>query len=273
MKGNFSVLLSIYQKEKPDFLVESLDSIFNQTLKPNEVILVKDGPLTNELDRIINRYTDRYKELKIISLSENKGLSTALNEGLKHCTYNLVARMDTDDIAKPNRFEKQIRFLEENLNIDVIGTDIDEFEDNILNLKCRKIMPKTEKDFYSFAKNRNPINHPTVVFKKDAVLSVGGYKNYIMFEDYYLWVTMLVKGYKFYNLDESLLYFRFSKNTYCRRTGWKYAMAGFELEREFFRIGFLKLYELFLYSPVKFIARICPVSVKIPLYKYILRRN
>jgi glycosyltransferase involved in cell wall biosynthesis len=273
MKGDFSVLLSIYQKERAEFLVESLDSIFNQTLNPNEVILVKDGPLTNELDEVINRYRNRYKELKIISLPENKGLPAALNEGLKHCSYELVARMDTDDIAKRNRFEKQIQFLEKNPNIDVFGTDVDEFDDNISNLKFRKIMPKTETEFYSFSKNRNPIIHPTVMFKKNAVLSIGGYKNYMLFEDYHLWVRMLVKGYRFYNLDDSLLYFRFSKDTYYRRTGWKYAMTGFELEWDFFRLGFLKLHELFLYSPVKFIIRLCPISLKILFYKYILRRK
>lgn len=111
----FSVLLSVYKKEQPVYLQQSLDSLFNKSLLPNEVILVKDGPLTNELEEVIVRYTQMYPTLKVVSLLENQGLGKALNEGLKHCSYELVARMDTDDISKSDRFERQIEIFKSHL--------------------------------------------------------------------------------------------------------------------------------------------------------------
>ena len=115
----FSVLLSVYKKEQPTYLRQSLDSLFSQTLPPDEIVLVKDGPLTPELDAVITEYQTRCTILKVIPLTHNQGLGKALNEGLKHCSYELVARMDTDDIAKPERFEKQIRVFTEHPEVDV----------------------------------------------------------------------------------------------------------------------------------------------------------
>ena len=126
----FSVLLSLYIKEQPSFLKQSLDSLLSQTLQPAEIVLVKDGPLTPELDAVVSDFTKRCASLKVVALPENRGLGRALNEGLKFCSYDLVARMDTDDIAKPDRFEKQVEVFRRNPNIDVCSAWIDEFVDN-----------------------------------------------------------------------------------------------------------------------------------------------
>ena len=170
----FSVLISVYNKENSLSLRQSLTSVFRQKLPPTEVVLLKDGPLTEELDKVIAEYVMRYPELKIVSLPVNQGLGKALNEGLKHCSYDLVARMDTDDIAKPDRFEKQIRVFQEHPELDVVGAWIDEFEETTSNIISTRKLPEVHYDIWQFAKKRNPENHPVIMFRKQAVLAAGG---------------------------------------------------------------------------------------------------
>lgn len=268
----FSVLLSVYYKEVPAFLEQALISIINQTLQPNEIIIVKDGELTNELEKILYEYSHKYPFIKIVSLSENQGLGRALNEGLKHCSNDLVARMDTDDIAKKNRFEKQITTFKENPNLDIIGTWIDEFEDNPQNIISTRKLPKTHEDIYKYAKKRNPINHPTVMFKKRAVQEAGGYQHFPLFEDYYLWVRMLLNGAKFYNLQESLLFFRFSPDMFKRRGGLKYACTEAKFQWKLHKLGFISLTKTCINIAIRFSTRIIPNNLRGWIYKNILRK-
>ena len=182
----FSVLLSLYIKENAEYFKSSLESIFCQTLLPNEVILVKDGPITEELEKIIADFKKRYKILKVIPLEKNIGLGLALNEGLKHCSYDIVARMDTDDIAKKDRFDKQIDIFRNNPEIDLVSAWIDEFTDDISNINSTRKLPENHKDILSFGKSRNPVNHPVVMFRKNKVMEAGSYKDFYLLEDYYL---------------------------------------------------------------------------------------
>ena len=179
----FSVLLSVYRKEQPAYLRQSLDSIFTQTLQPAEVVLVKDGPLTDALDEVAEEYCRKYPVLKVVPLSENQGLGRALNEGLKYCSYDLVARMDTDDVAKPERFEKQIAVFCAHPEMDVVGAWIDEFEGSIENVISVRVLPLEDSEIRRFARKRNPVNHPVVMFRKSAVLVAGGYQHFPLFED------------------------------------------------------------------------------------------
>lgn len=142
----FSVLLSVYKKENPVYFSQSLDSIFSQTSFPDEVILVKDGPLTSELEQVIIQYQLKYSVLKVVSLPVNQGLGKALNEGLKYCSYDLIARMDTDDMAKPDRFEKQINIFEKYPDIDVCSSWIEEFEGNMNTITAIKKLPEHHYD-------------------------------------------------------------------------------------------------------------------------------
>ena len=267
----FSVLISIYKKELPSSFLASLDSVFNQTLLPTEVIIIKDGPLTKELNTIIEEYSQKYLIIKVIALPVNQGLGNALNEGLKHCSYELIARMDTDDIAKPNRFKKQIEIFEKYPNIDVVGAWIEEFENNPSNIISIRKLPETFKDIYSYAKKRCPINHPVVMFKKSAVLAAGGYQHFPLFEDYYLWVRMLKNGAQFYNIQESLLYFRFSPDMFKRRGGWKYALNEYKLQKEFKRIGFINAANLWYNIFIRFTLRVLPNNMRTTIYKKLLR--
>lgn len=182
----FSVLMSVYNKENPDFLRQSLDSIFKQTLPPTEVVLVQDGPLDDDLLQVIDHYQANHEELKTVRLPECHGLGGALNEGLRHCSYDLVARMDTDDISKPERFKIQIEWMEKHPEVDACGSWIDEFTGATTNVISSRKPPRDHEAILHFARKRNPINHPTVVFRRQAVEKAGGYQHFYLFEDYYL---------------------------------------------------------------------------------------
>lgn len=268
----FTVLLSVYDKENPSFLIECLDSVLAQSISPTEIILIKDGLLTDNLDRVISQYSMKVPILKVIELPINQGLGRALNEGLKHCSTDIIIRMDTDDIAKSDRFEKQVAIFENNSDIDVVGSWIDEFEEDVCNIISRRKLPEFHEEVYNFAKSRSPINHPTVAFRKEAVVAAGGYKHFPFFEDYYLWVRMLMNGAKFYNIQESLLYFRFSPNMFKRRGGWKYALSELKFQNEIRKIGFISSFTFIKNSSIRFVSRIIPNSLRSMLYKKILRK-
>jgi len=268
----YSVLLSVYIKEHPSNLKKSIISLTNQTIEPDEIVIVKDGPLTNELEIIIEEYTNLYPYIKTIQLIQNQGLGKALNEGLKHCTYDIVARMDTDDIAKPNRFEKQIQIFQNNPDIDVVGTWIDEFENSTNNIISTRQLPENHFEIYQYAQKRNPINHPTVMFRKQAVIDAGGYQHFPLFEDYYLWIRMLLNGAKFYNIQESLLYFRFSPDMFKRRGGFKYACTEAKFQWHIHQLGFINLPKTILNIAIRFGTRIIPNNFRSWIYKNILRK-
>lgn len=269
--NKFSVLLSVYHKEQPSYMRLSLESIFNQTVRPTEVVLVEDGPLTPELYELIEEYLRKYPELKLVKLAKNKGLGNALNEGLKHCSYELVARMDTDDICKPYRFEKQIKLFEVHPDYDVVGAWIDEFEESIDNINSTRVLPENSDEIYEFAKKRNPINHPVVMFRKSTVEASGGYKHFPLFEDYYLWVRMLLNGAKFYNIQESLLYFRFSPEMFMRRGGFSYACIEAKFLWHIHKLGLVGLGKTCFNILLRFITRIIPNNFRSWIYKKLLR--
>ena len=268
----FSVLLSIYHKEKPEYLRQSLDSIFAQTLRADEVILVKDGPLTEELDKVLDEYQSRYPELKTVPLKENVGLGKALNEGLKHCSHEIVARMDTDDICKPFRFEKQIAAFESHPEYDLVSSWIEEFSGTTDNIKSVRAIPELPEQIYEYGKKRCPVNHPATMFRKQAVLKAGGYKHFPFLEDYYLWARMLVGGAKFYNIQESLLYFRSSEEVYKRRGGFKYAVTEVKFMWELHRIGYIGLLKTMTNSVIRFTVRVVPNSFRSWIYSTLLRK-
>ena len=267
----FSILLAVYKKENPVYLSQRLESIFSQILFPHEVVLVKDGPLTDDLERVINKYQSKYYILKVVSLPVNQGLGKALNEGLKHCSHDLVARMDTDDIVKPDRFEKQLKIFQEDPEVDVVGSWIDEFEGDISHVVSVKRLPECHEEILSFAKKRNPINHPVVMFRKKAVLAAGGYQHFPLFEDYYLWVRMLMNGAKFYNIQESLLYFRSSPDMFKRRGGLKYVGTEVRFQNFLLRSHFISFPRYVQNVIIRVITRIMPNRWRALLYKKKLR--
>ena len=215
----FTVLLSVYKSESADFLKQAIYSIYkNQSLKPNEIILVKDGILNEDLEISISELQTQISVLKVFGYKTNKGLGYALNFGLEKSSNEIVFRMDTDDISDPKRFEKQIPFL---LNYDnaIVGSMIEEFNDEIGDLKQYRELPIDNHSINLFKKMRNPFNHMTVGFKKSVVESVGGYIHMPGYEDYYLWLRLLAK-FKGYNINENLVYARVGNNMIARRQGF-----------------------------------------------------
>lgn len=272
---NFSVLLSLYYKENPVFLTGCLDSLKNQTLQASEIVIVFDGEITSELEAVVNQYT-QVLPIKIIRLPENVGLGKALNEGLKHCSNEWVFRMDTDDICDSQRFEKQINFLKHHPEVSVLGSNISEFNLQPNDLKRSRIMPENHSEIYKFAKFRCPVNHPTVVFKKNDVLQAGNYSGkLLLWEDYTLWVTMLSKGYIFHNLQEDLLHFRVKdgKETIKRRRGLKYALDELKFAKHIRKIGFFSLPEYLKFIILRPLSRLLPANVLLFIYNNIYRKT
>ena len=214
----FSVLMSVYEKEKPEFLRESLESILvNQTMIPTEVVLVEDGPLNQSLYSILEEFKSRFSFFKTIALEKNSGLGIALNEGLKHCNYEWIARMDSDDVAISTRFEKQVNFIKQNPNIDIVGAEIDEFLNSTSEIVSHKNVPTQHDEILKMARRRNPMCHMTVMFKKKSVERAGGYQTLPYVEDYFLWVRMIASGSKLANIDETLVLARVGNGMFNRR--------------------------------------------------------
>lgn len=266
--ADFSVLLSIYRKEKPEWFNRALHSIWDeQSLKPKEIVLVEDGPLTEELYRVIEDWKLRLgTTLKPVPLEQNRGLGIALNEGLKHCSHPLVARMDTDDIAMPERFKKQIAVFN-NIDIDICGSWIDEFsgDENIV-LSTRKL-PEKHDDIYSFSKKRNPLNHPSVMYKKASVIEAGSYEDMLWFEDYYLWVKLLMQNKRFYNIQESLVRMRSGPEQLARRRSLAYAKKELVLLKSIRQLGHISLLRYVSSVIVRTTVRLLPEKGTKAFYK------
>ena len=271
----FSLLMSIYYKEKPEYFNRTMQCIWDeQILKPNEIILVQDGLLGDDLNNIIKIWKEKLGELfTIISLETNLGLGDALNIGLNECSYKIVARMDTDDIALPERFQKQIKFLNKHPEIDIASSWISEFDKDENEILSIRRIPTNHKDIMSFSKKRCPMNHPAVIFRKDAVLKVGGYKRMIGFEDYYLWVRMLENGSKFLNIPEPLVHMRADSDQIGRRRGVKYAFREIKFQNVLLKIGHINIGEYIRNLFIRINVRIMPTIFVKFIYKKIRSIN
>lgn len=218
----FSVLMSVYKNDKAEYFKEAVESILNQTVPPAEIVLVRDGPVGEDLQNIIDKIVSDYPDIFIyVPLEENGGLGNALKLGLENCSYEIVARMDSDDISLNDRFEKQIKFLLDNPDVDIVGGNIAEFTDFPDNIIDYRNVPEKHEEIKDYLKKRNPFNHMTVMFKKSSVLNAGGYESFYLFEDYYLWVKMYLNGATFANLNMVLVNARISQMA-KRRGGIKY---------------------------------------------------
>lgn len=269
----FSVLMSVYHKENPNYFKEALDSIlFNQTLKPDEFVLVVDGRVNNDLNKIINEYEKNYEViLRVYRLENNVGLGKALNYGLSKCTYNLVARADSDDINVPERFQLQIDKFKNDNSIDVLGGFIDEFDDDYTSPINLKKMPLKHNDLCRMAKKRNPINHMSVMFKKRAIIDAGAYKHLPYLEDYYLWIRVLNNAGKLENLDKYLVNVRVGNGMLFRRSNKEYIPSWKILNNYMKYKGIINSIE-YVRNIINIYAFIyMPVSLKKIAYKILLR--
>lgn len=271
----FSVLISVYDKEKPVFLEKALSSIVNQTLMPSEIVLVKDGPISEPLEKVIDWFTSAYPDLfNIVSLSINRGLGEALRIGVEVCKYEHIARMDSDDICHPDRFEKQVSFMKTHPDIAVLGSNIEEFNIYPGDNKVRRLMPESGKKLLNYAKFRSPVNHPSILMRKQAVINAGNYNGNIrLWEDYSLFIRMLKNGSKFYNMQEILLYFRVGSGIESieRRSGYNYMKNEWKFACLARQVGHLSNFDWFLYVVLKLPLRLLPTRLVLYLYQRFLR--
>lgn len=229
----FSVVTSVYKNDNPEFVARALDSITcHQTCMPDEVVLVVDGPIPEKLKEMLIDLKDSAPYLyNIIWLSENKGLGNALKIGVEKAKYPIIARMDSDDVSVPDRFEKQINYLETHPECDIVGSQMTEFINDEKNIVGTRKVPLDDAEIKKYLRSRCPMNHVTICARKAAILSAGNYIDWHFNEDYYLWIRMTLAGCKFANLPEVMVNVRVGRDMYARRGGWKYFRSEAKLQR------------------------------------------
>lgn len=269
----YSVLMSIYKNENPAYLIQALDSMLNQTVSPSEIVIVKDGPLTLELENVLSDYDSEHSGLfKFVSYEKNHGLGYALHQGMLACSNEIVARMDTDDVARSDRMEKQLAAIEDGL--DMVGSDVIEFVASPDDPVAATNLPKGINAIRSYSKRRNPFRHPSMTFKKSMVIEAGNYSSeFLYFEDWDLFNRMLACGCLADNLTDSLVAMRVGKDFYARRGGSQYLRYAKQFKQAQVERGyFTKIDYICSYLPH---AAVCllPNSVRALIYRAFLRRS
>ncbi|WP_282807250.1 glycosyltransferase [Hafnia alvei] len=268
----FSILMSLYKKESPDNLEECFASIEKQTLRPSEIICVFDGEIGSDLESIVFSWENKLN-IKIIRLKYNVGLGKALNAGLEHCSFDLVARMDTDDICKNDRFEKQISLMNNKPNLALLGSYISEFESDISCVTGVRYVPEAYESIISYCRVKNPFNHMTVVFRKKDILNVGGYQHHPYMEDYNLWLRVISAGLVVENLPEVLVYARVGKGMLKRRSGLSYIKSEYELAKLKVNLNVQSIPSALTYFFLRSLPRLLPLSVLSYIYKSNRKNN
>lgn len=269
---NFSVLMSLYIKEKAEYFDECMRSILNQTVLPSEIVIVYDGPISNDLSKMVEKYKKNNPGLiKTIENKKNKGLGLALADGVPACKYELIARMDTDDIAREDRFEKQLECFMNDSKLDVCGSHIIEFEGTIDNVLSKRRVPLTHEAIADYQKQRSAFNHMTVMYKKSTVLRAGNYEDCPLMEDDMLWVRMLISGAKGMNIDDYLVYARTGYAMIERRGGWAYLKKYRNGRKKILRTGYINRKNYIITVGVQFIVALVPKKIRLFLFKKMLR--
>lgn len=274
MSTKFSVLLSVYINDNSSHFDLALESIFNSSIRPNEVLIVEDGPLSKDLHAVIKKYSNSYPELvKTIRNKKNIGLGRSLAKGINECSFELVARMDADDICHTDRFKKQLGVYSERKDLSIVGSNIDEYDGEMVTLLDTRYVPESNSEIIAYAKKRNPFNHMSVMFKKGDVLAAGGYQHMAYFEDYYLWCRMLSLGFKGYNIQESLVDVRSGNAMYRRRGGLSYARDIINFQNAIHKLGFIGNCQKLSNITIRASVAVSPLWLKGNLYKKHLRKK
>ena len=271
----FSVAMSVYKSDNAVFFSRALDSITeSQTVIPNEIVLVVDGPVSKEINDVIGKYTKKYGIFKVIRLKKNVGLGRALKVAIENSTYDLIARMDSDDISVPTRFEEQLRYFELNPETDVLGGDITEFIGEENNIVGKRVVPLTNDSIREFMKERCGMNHVSVMYKKEAVKQAGGYQDLFWNEDYYLWIRMWLNNAVFANIGSALVNVRVGEDMYRRRGGSKYFKSEKKLQDYMLKYGMIS-YPLYIKNIAKrlVIQKLMPSNIRGFIFRIFAREK
>lgn len=274
MMDSYSVLISVYYKEKPEFLRLAIDSIFAQTAPPDEVVLVCDGPLSPELDEVIRSFEERCGEqFRVVRLETNMGLGNALQRGIQVCRNEWIARMDSDDISLPDRMEKQLAYVRSHPEISVVGGQIEEFVDDPANPVDIRSVPLEVSQIRETLRFKNPMNHVTTLLRKSAVLAVGNYEDYPGFEDYQLWARLLSQGYQLANLNDCLCQVRIGADMYRRRGGLVFFKNTYRMQRFLLEQGLITVAQFTRNLAIRFSSAVLPNQLRGAMFRKVMRKE
>lgn len=270
----YTVLMSVYRKEKPEYLKISISSMLAQTVKPSEFIIIEDGPLTSALYSVIDEFVQNNKSLfKIIKNTKNLGLGLSLNKGIIASKNELIARMDSDDYSVPERCQKELEVFKNNPSLGIVGTFEAEYIGKIANIVAIHKVPETNTEIKKFMKRRCGLLHPTVMYKRSSVIISGNYHSVPLYEDYDLFSRMIME-YKIeaYNIQENLYYIRTSPDFYKRRGGVQYAKTALQFKANLYKKGYTKLTDFIISGVGQAVVCILPNKIREIIYNKILRK-
>lgn len=269
---NYSVLLTVYKSDNPEYFRLSLESMLNQTIPSNDIVVIKDGPVPDLIDKVIRDLQINHPEIHAIQLEKNMGLGLALNEGLKICKNELIARMDSDDISLPTRCEKQLSLFESDPDLDIVGCPVIEFFGTPDNVVGKRNVPIDNEAIHKYNRRRDPFNHPTVMYRKSKVMRYGPYSNYRKNQDTDLWIKLLSNGCKAANYPEYLLMFRFDEGTYKKRKSWVNTKTLIKIRKKAWMNGYCSFIDYIFVAFAQLGIYILPESFQKFVYKKLLRK-
>lgn len=267
---NFSVAICVYNGDNPEWFRTAMESIFNQSLVPNEVVLVVDGPVNDRINAVISDF-ENADTVKVIRMEENLGHGIARRTGFQNCSNDLIALMDADDICAYDRFEKQIQVFID-YDVDVTGGNIAEFIGDVNNIVAYRVVPQNDEEIKQYIKYRCPFNQMTVMMKKDKYNIAGGYLDWYCDEDYYLWLRMLLKDAKFYNIQDVLVNVRVGEDMYKRRGGIRYFRSEAKLQKYMLKEKIINPIDYIMNVTKRFIVQVMlPNNIRGFVFKHLAR--
>ncbi len=269
---DYSVLLTVYKSDCPEYFKLSLESMINQTFPSNDIVIVLDGPVPQSIKDIIEHAMMTYPYINLLQLEKNVGLGKALNEGIKICKNELIARMDSDDISLSTRCEKQLKMFEKDPNLDIVGCPVKEFIGTVENIVGKRDVPLDNESIHKYNKRRDPFNHPTVMYRRSKVLKYGPYGDYRKNQDTDLWIKMLSNGCKAANCPEYLLMFRFDSNTYKKRKSWINTKLLIEIRKKAWKTGYCSFIDYMFVAFAQLGIYLLPARFQRFIYKTFLRK-
>ena len=270
----YSVLTALYKNDNPEFLKQSIESMLKQSILTNDYVIVADGPLTPELDAILENFAEKYNFFHLIRLEENGGLGVALRRGVDECKNELIARLDSDDISAPNRCELQLKAFEADSELAIVGSDMYEFDENPSKVKDIKKMPATTEQIYRYGKRRNPFNHSSVMYRKSVIQSVGSYSTRRRSQDVELWSKVIFAGHKCKNINKPLVYFRTDGvNRVKRKKKWSNVKSDLSVYKANYKMGYASIFD-YMYICLYHVAfYLMPETMASYLYTKLFRKR
>jgi len=268
----FSLLMSVYSGDKAEYLDESIASVVvKQIVKPDEYVIVKDGPVGGKIELVLNHWKKLLgSKFLILRMGYNVGLARALNAGLRACTYGYVARMDADDVSLPERFKVQVQFMKKNPDISLLGSWYKQFDDNMVTVISERKVPKNHSEIVKFSRSRTPFNHCTVLYRKENIISVGGYPEAIGYmEDWWLALKLISKGFRLHNLPLYLVNVRGGAAFMSRRRGALYLRQELMNLRVMYMSGLITRVDFIRNSMIRIVVRSMPVNITELAYRLI----